>query len=739
MKRLILLLTVILLLVPAAVAEGNRLLPLDGTDYIQNMFVGGDTLYVVSESKVYTWHEGDESLTAWETNEMELPTGDGGVEYLYLHEFRLYADADGLHGLRTGYDKDFQPESLRLYDMTLENGGIRPRETAALDLPDELRSDFYPNAACVRDGLLVLSGEGENGSCIAVIDMETPKKARVTQLPGYDCSLLPTRDGVLLANDDYTGGEARMIVSRIEDDASLTEVCAISSQTQVRGVAANVETGALYAVMDGRVRPVDAATGEAGEAIGALPVQPDHAAMLGGSYVAVVSGDVAVLDTAGRLDEDAVLTIESGFYGDWLNKAAVAYSVEHPEITPVLGWDSYNMLDEMMTQSPDTDIYICSSFDGANYESILNRGFMMPLEGSEKLKAFAGRIYPNILKKLTHGGELVAVPVGLDGSGMGMSKAVLEKMGIALEDIPRDWPGFLDFLEDTVKPGLAALGEKDSFTYDGMYAKDLSAFLQRQMLNDFEQASSAAGVLPNYEDPRLVAAMERLEQIDFTEYGLPDKPEGEDGMGYGWSSENHYLMMFDASYMFGDMMQTDCQTLPLGFGDDLPGVLSVQLSAAFVNPYSNHREQAVAFLESLVDRMPQELTYALCPDLTEPVRRPDADEQIAWFEQQIEQWQKQVDNAAPEDRQMMQEAMGNFTLDYEDYMQNQIWLVSAEKLEWYRSIAGDIAVATPSWFNKDTSGEAWQLMEQYSAGQLSAREFLAAVNKKARMMAMEEG
>ena len=88
---------------------------------------------------------------------------------------------------------------------------------------------------------------------------------------------------------------------------------------------------------------------------------------------------------------------------------------------------------------------------------------------------------------------------------------------------------------------------------------------------------------------------------------------------------------------------------------------------------------------------------------------------------------------------MMQEAMANFISGYEDYKQNQAWLISEEKLAWYRANAENLAVATPSWFNKDTTGEAWQLMEQYSAGQLSAREFLAAVNRKARMMAMEEG
>ena len=738
MKRLIGLLVALMLLAPAALAEGNRLLPMDNSDYVQSMFADGQTLYLVSDARLYTWREGEEAMTAWDADELRLPREDGGEDYVGLYDFRLYADADGLHGVRVGYDQDYQPESLRLYDMTLADGAVSAVEAAKLNLPDALRSSFYPDAACVRDGLLYLLGNNDNGYTLAVIDLTEPRKAGTTELSSYDCHLLPGPDGVLVAYGDYMDGESRLIISRIEDDASLTEVvCATGAQEQ--GAAVNAETGAVYAVLDGRVCPIDLATGEAGEPIGALPVQTYHAAMLGKKYAAMLSGGVAVMDTDGRLDENSILKVEGGYYYDWLNKAAVAFSVEHPELTPVLGNGGYNMLDELMTQTPDTDIYVTGGFDGGSYEAVLSRGYMAPLDGSEKLKAFAERVYPNLLKKLTHGGELVAVPVGLDGSGMGMSTSLMEKMGINADDVPHDWPGFLDFLEDTVKPNLGLLGEKDSFTYDGMYAQDFRQFLSQRVLNDFEQASSAADVLPNYEDPRLVATLERLEQIDFSEYGLPDKPEGEDGMGYGMSGDTHYLIQFDANYMFGDYMMTDCQPMPMGFGDDLPGVLSVQLSAAFVNPYSRHREQAVTFLESLVDRMPQELAYALCPDLTEPVRRADADEEQAWYERQIETWQRNVDEADPADKQMMQEAMANFISGYEDYKQNQAWLISEEKLAWYRANAENLAVATPSWFNKDTTGEAWQLMEQYSAGQLSAREFLAAVNRKARMMAMEEG
>ena len=77
--------------------------------------------------------------------------------------------------------------------------------------------------------------------------------------------------------------------------------------------------------------------------------------------------------------------------------------------------------------------------------------------------------------------------------------------------------------------------------------------------------------------------------------------------------------------------------------------------------------------------------------------------------------------------------------DCERYREREIWLIPEDTLTKYRANGDRLSIALPSWFEKDTTGEGWQLLEQYHAGQRSTREFLAAVNKKARMMAMEEG
>ena len=742
MRRiLILLMALALAMVAPATAEGNRLLKLEDGGYMSGMMSDGDALYIAGESKLYIWRDGDDAPAAY-TSAIRLPDESGEVADIdrNFYEFRLFADDGGLHGINIAYDESYEPEALLLFDIaTTDEGTVEARNARRIDLPEALRAgNFYLEAVCARAGLLYLLVSDESGTNLAVIDPQNPKAAASERLDNsWDCKLVPSKDGVLLTFIDYRQEPVPKLCA-VNSDGSMDELCTLPNGAQA--LAADLDTGALYAVVEGRLRPVDAATGEVGEPVAALPSDPRYGVLVNGgrTYAAGLEGGVALLDTEGHLAEDRLLTIQGGYYGTWLDAALMAYSVEHPEITPVMGHDYQNVLDDIMAQSPQTDIYMLDYADNGVCEALQKRGYMLPLDGSEALNAFAERIYPRLREKLISDGRLAALPLQLGASCMGMSSALLEKMGLSVDAVPGDWPGFLDFLENEVRPQLSVLGEKDKFTYDGMNAVSFARFMKQRALEDFIQVSEAAGSAPNFLDPRLQAVLERLEAIDFTDYGLPDELD-EDGYGYGWNSEDKYLIQFDAPVGFGQGMSTDCTPMPLGYGEDLPGVLPVRMSVAFVNPYSAHAAEAIAFLEDLAGSLPAEVTYMLCADLNEPVRSPDAERVMAEYQKYIDQAKADLENMEPSQRQASEEDIRNMEESYDSYLKYDSWLIPEDQLTWYRANSDRLAVAAPSWFQKDTSGEAWQLMQQFFEGQMSPREFLAAVNQRARMMAMEEG
>ena len=738
MKRLILLtLALALLLVLPATAE-NRLLEANEDSYFRAVLAVGDALVLVENDVLYTWREGDAALTAW-TPDFKLENPYWEENGAQLYELAFFDDGGALRGMRLLRDDGFSYRGLQLFDVVFSDGGTVGGENAVeLALPGDIGSMewFDLKQVVCREGLLYVLGEGEN-MALCVIDPEKPRAASLQTLQSWDSALTALPDGALLATSSYDS-DGRLELFRVDANGSLEPLCPLDADAD--SVAADPVTGTVYAASEGRVCPVDLMTGELGEAVAALSLEVRCAAVTPGGdrYAAAMqNGGVAVLETGSRLDEDAVLRISSSRSDEWLNRAVQRFALEHPEITPVLGYDPENVLEAMMTRSANTDVYIMDLQYTADYQALLERGFMLPLDGSETLRALYERVYPGIQPFIGRDGVPMALPVAVNSSTMGIDDALLEKLGLSAAEVPDSWPEFLDFMERELRPRLDRLGEHESFTYDDMTADGLRYFLFTAILRDWAQASRAAGVVTDYEDPRLVETLEKLDAMDFTAYGLPEDEDGEDGFGYGWGGETRYLLQIGSDFTPGNVYGIEGTPIALGFGGDLPGVFSLSLSCAFVNPYSPRAEAAVTFLASLADALPAEVEYALCPDLNEPVKRDDWEKRVAEWEESVANWEAKVESATAAEKQEAEEILDTVRREYDSFMRLEIWLVPEGRLQRYRALGDRLTVALPTWFEQD--GEAWELMEQYRSRVLSARDFLREVNGKARMMELERG
>ena len=728
MKRLlILILALLALLTTAALGEGNQMIELK-EDYINNLLSDGDTLYIPSEWQLYVWRPGDATPAAWRID--PLYNGEGGRSYGIV----LLAGENGLKALRIAWDDMNGIGELELCDVALdEDGQARVRDIQSLGLPNVLRSagTFDIQGACYNGKDLAILGEGETGTQLMLLDPEAPQDALLVDLPNWDYTLVPSAQGALLLDKSY---EEESTLMKIGPDGRTEPLCPLTGN--VNTVAADPDTGAIYAASQGRVYPVSVPDGAPGEAFGAVPLAPRFAvALKGGAGCAVaMDGAVAVLDPTARLAEDQLLRVNNDYTVSWVDRATLQYTVEHPEAPPVTLWGNDTVLEDMLTQSPDTDVYIMDAVNGGAYDALLNRGYLLPLGDSPALSALVERMYPGIRDRLCRDGVPVALPLRLSGSGMGIGEGVLAKLGLKMEDVPTDWSGFLDFLEQQIKPRLDMLGE-ERFTYE-MTAGVFARALREHILTGFVYASDAAGRLPDYADPRLLALLKRVEEIDFTEYGLPEFLDDEDDFGYSYDN-GEYLISLDLAYDFEDAASTSGTPLLLGFGDDLPGVMPVGMTVAFVNPFSPRTEAATAFLETLAARLPEQTLYGLCPDLNEPLRDPDADETLAELQREIDRAQAELDAAEPVDRQPLEEILENQKQFKADYEARGAWLVSADTLSKYRANADHLYVVRPTWFDSDGTGEAYDLLRQYEDGAITLEKFLTEVDHKARMQALE--
>lgn len=728
MKRIFILSMVLLaLLATAALGEGNRLIELN-EDYINDLLTDGDALYILGDGQVYVWRRGDDAPAGWDIE--PLYNGEEGRHYGVV----LLAGEGGLKALRIAYDETNEMCDLELCDVAMgDDGQTQAQNTQSLGLPDVLRSVGYfdPRSACLNGKGLAILGDGEAGVQLMLLDPEAPQDARLVDLPTWDYTLVPSAQGALLLDRSF---EEESKLLKIGADGETEPLCQLTGS--MSAVTADPDTGAIYAASQGRVCPVSVPDGVPGPAFGAVPLEPRRAVVLknGQGCAVAMDGAVAVLDPDARLAEDQLLRISSDYNDTWVNRATLQYAVEHPEAPPVTLWSSDRVLEDMLTRSPDTDVYIMDAVRDGAYDALLDRGYLLPLGDSPTLSALVGRMYPGMRDRLCREGAPVALPLRLWGSGMGIGEGALAKLGLTLKDVPADWPGFLDFLEQTVKPRLDRLGE-ERFTYD-ISAGAFARALRERILTGFVYASDAAGRLPDYADARLLALLKRVEEIDFTEYGLPETSDDGDDFGYSYDN-GEYLISLDLDYGLEDASSTSGTPLLLGFGDDLPGVMPVGMTVAFVNPFSPRAEAATAFLETLAARLPEQTLYGLCPDLNEPLRDPNADETLDELQQAIDQTQAQLDAAEPVNRPLLEEALENQKQNKASYEAEGAWLISADTLTRYRANADRIYVERPTWFDSDGTGEAYDLLSQYEAGAITLEKFLTEVDRKARMQAME--
>ena len=716
-------------------------MPLPEGERADALVTDGETLYVLGEN-LSAWRAGDAAMRTFE-DEIDLPGPEDGEDgfggRLAFDGATLFMDGGTLRGGRLLTDGDGVARTLQLCDIALTDAGAaQARNVRTLDVPAAIRDTGLNGIGdlCVHAGVLYLLGYGNDGAVLCTVDSADPKAARAQALGWDEYHLLAAPDGPILVHEGYDAGTE---LHRVRADGSLDALCDLPPFTG--GVAVDPVSGAILAELDGRVRPVDLNAGALGEPVSALPLdERDTAAFDGGTrYAACMHDGVAVMRADSPLDEAGVLCWSASFNAPWVEEALLSFSVAHPELALArVNAPMENVLDGMLTQSRDVDVYFADTGEGAAaYGALLNRGYMLPLE-RESLRAFFTRMYPGFQRGMSRDGAPCALPVHLFGRGMGVSEALLNRLGLTISDVPDTWAGFLDFLEDEIQPRLSELGPDAGFTYAEMTAEGFRYHLRMAILSAWENSAALAGVAPDYGDGRLAALLERVDAIDPAAYGLEESGGAEDdwnGYGYSYGSGDQVLIQFSAPYLDDDGV--DGTPLLLDFGDDLPGAMAFEATAAFVNPYTAHPDAALDLMEALLERLPVETQYALCSDLAEPLLKPEYERVKARQEKALSELRAHLEAAEEKDRQALEEELADLERERDDYERSGKWLIAPERLEWYRAYGDRACVQAPGWFERDASGEAGQLLSQYTDGLIPARQFLAAVAQKARMMALE--
>ncbi len=626
-------------------------------------------------------------------------------------------------------------------------------EITELDWFDLIQgTDYEYYAQCdrpfVAGDLLCFTSYDESGNNIIVTTDLTDGDTEIYYptdlgLDAYVEEICAYKDGLLLTlSVQYTQDGNIANLYRTDPEAEEAELLAevpLTGQGYPDGLVYRADNDTLYFAMNGELWALPGMDAERLESVASLPVEASYDVRpiltsegyyITGNYEAVVRRN-----TDPALRSDVRLTVQRN-YNPSINNAYYAFSAEYGDVDVVMVEQVEDVVQAMMNRSSDVDIY-CLSVDSAEYEAVYSRGYMAELTESEELSAFIDSLYPFAREACVKDGELLGVPVEFYANSMGYDPEAFARLGLTGEDVPTTWQAFFESLE----PLAAKVAEVEGMTlFDGFEDYGSARFmLLDTMLASYMAYISQPGSELAFDTEAFRGALNACEAVDWTALGLA---EPEDMNGYSWTSSSgestHDALFSSYGNPIADTyaVQGAFQPLPLGF-DGTPQ-LSAQMTVAFVNPFSQHREEAIAFLEAVVREMEPVLKIQLCPEENEPVRSPDYDTTLAAYDQMIADAQTQHDAAETDaEKQAYAVILAEYEKMREDFLRYGAWQASEESIARYRAFAPQIIVIRNLGMGGDNASAFYELQNQFTQGLITADEFIEGVDGKLQMMMLE--
>jgi spermidine/putrescine-binding protein len=632
---------------------------------------------------------------------------------------------------------------MHICDVTFDEGNaISHEEIAAFDSKGDEMDWFYPSMPVLCGNFFICASFSETGAYslytldmdagrISVMDTDSEQALlNVVGICPYD------EKSVLVAAQDIDLSAAVSFYLYTPEEKALDLAAVIRADKPdiaFSTPAYDSETDTVYYIADGALC---AMTGFDTDAIRTLPdykgecvnLQSGQAFVSAGGYYVVSDGATVC---AARTDPDAVVApVISGLtlladetdeiynavyaYGRANEGAEVNYITERPVGSDISA--------DIIARSGAIDLYMLRT-GRAEYTALADRGYLFPIE-SEKIQGFVDRMYPQMRDVITRDGKALALPVQFSADSIAYNPAAFAALGLTERDVPKTWMDLLALLRRM--PGLVADTDYTVFSAwlldDGMRGH-LADAIVREFCQLYVRGEAA-------EAEQLRALLAELEQIDFYSMGLSSDRDNR-------KEEDDERTVFSLSMSIG-LRRDDgyYQPMPLALEEGAQAAIDAELEVFIINPYSENKEAATAFLETLLDYVPATVQASVCADWEGGVKQDGADENLLSAEEEIAMIQAELDAATDEGEiEQYQTMLEDAIAGKEWLMARFYWEVSPELLSAYQARAESIRITR--YIGLDYSEVIWPIVNKYLEGGSTLDAMVADLVNKLNIAANE--
>ena len=568
-----------------------------------------------------------------------------------------------------------------------------------------------------------------------------------SEITGDFEGLVPGPEGSILIargewDDDGTSNTVRVNSLDLASQEEKELAAFTGMDTLIINPTYDRNTDTLYIIKDGELWAVPQFDVERMEAVNDCANTGEGVIMLPDGFVAIWEYDTVMIKNTDPAQRGSVtLRISDRGYGSAMKDTVYDMSNKRGDISVVVRSDfgtKPDVVEAMLKRDSTTDIYVLQSDDN-DFAALRKREYLPDLSGNEKIVENTNRLYPYIQNAVKQDGKIIGVPVSLSGESIGIHMEAWKEIGGTEEELPKTWSQFFDWLE-TLPERLE--GKNISVTDCWTTRPYFRGSILTIMLNQYEILMEKKGEDEYYfATPEMCELLRRLDNLDYERLEIRESDD-EDGDGYmDEVDEKTPLLFTDNGVLFYD---TGAYVpMALSLSEEEEPVIPIQVSIAFVNPYSAHPQEAMEFLALAGDHLNVNDEYAAYTEMTEPVRYSSFEEERGYVLERIDWLKEQIEKVEEEnDREMLKESLQEVEEELKE-LDEESWRISRKQIDRYQKWQGYFRVRGYSFLNVLYSGDEdeegtneYDKLFHESIGK-APEEVLGMLDKKVRMIRME--
>ena len=728
----------------------NNTTPLEDQKNVIGGEALGDSLYILTDKTLERWSSGDETPTIV-LDKICNPDYLGDEEAAKQEKqgslvlSRLFSTADTLYGLSR-----LDGKVWKLADasgpLAKPEAGVPLAWDTMLRKSSDSDYTYTPqmyDMAVVGDTVIVnvVDWNSDNQSYELITwSLSTGKLLNdFRDLPIR--TFTPYRDGLILGKqfddakswDEATQTAIMPTLVTVDLTTGKTETLLTFDSSDVCGVRYSAANDTLYYVQGSTVYSMPALAQPA-KISAYLPNriwENTSVSLLGGNMIATCDNNGVIvrgLDMPGI--ENGALTV----YGEYGNSGHQAYLAAYPQALITCSENYYSSLEEftnaMVAGTGAVDVLRLDS-DYTPLDRLIEKGYALDLSAYPELMTAVSQMSPGLTSLCLKDGKLYGVPVDLNANCFGYNEKSWEALGLTQDDLPANAMEMLDFVANWQSD--YAEDHPDLMLFDSGAVKNS---LMDWILSNYMAYQSAQGGTVSFDTDLFHKLMAKMDAIDFDEL----EPDTEGADSDYWSNQPVFTIYANATYPSQYIYGTTCLPLPLDEGID--PAIPADVQVFIVNPRTTHLDQAIQYLSVYVQHLdPESSNITMFPSHNDPLENKYFDQNLTGWKDQLALDQKQLETAEPEVKANLQSEI-DYLNDMITHSDKYRYTVSADSIAFYRAKIEPWLVVTgqsplESW-GKDGTNEFNTLEQQYMEGAISSDQFITEMDKRMRMMQLED-